>query len=253
MFSELLSAKTSCCTFDNNMRSNGTLCIILFLFTNDTFKTFLASASPPRTSWANLDLASLEKEWEQGDSHEDLQTPDDELYAISERERQKAMEKITNLMKTSEKSGGDSNKATAKEFEKAALEAQHAGKGVMIFATLRNDVEPAALSTGTSSDSFPASSKSDGSRDKAATTKWDWNSISNLCQQWSTSLINALVDMTCYPIEPTASDANASILITSARSWHGDDIYKFLVEHEDPRSVLEEVKWNDRVTKLTGR
>lgn len=237
------------------MRSDCTIHIILFLFTNDTFNTFLASASPPRTSWSwsDLDLVSLEKEWEQGDSHEDLQTPDDELYAISERERQIAMEKITSLMENSEKSGSHSKKATSKEFEKAAVEAQHAGKGVMIFATLRNDVEPAALSTGTSSDSFPTYSESDGSRDKTAQTKWDWNSMSTLCQQWSTRLMNALVDMTCYPIEPTASDANASILITSARSWHGDDIYKFLVEHEDPRSVLEEVKWDDRVTKLTGR
>jgi hypothetical protein len=69
---------------------------------------------------------------------------------------------------------------------------------------------------------------------------------------------HALVDISCYPIEPTSSNDNdndpdvvsSSILITSARSWDGEDIHRFLVNHPHPKRIVSKVIWNDRTTTL---
>lgn len=87
----------------------------------------------------------------------------------------------------------------------------------MIFATLREDRE-------------------DGG--------WDWDSMANH------RLSYALVEISCYPIKSTKIDDNASIRITTARGWNGEDIYNCLVEHTHPTSIVSEVRWNDRITEL---
>lgn len=184
-------------------------------------QTLFVSSSPPRSDWSTLDLAEIEASWMRDDNE-------------------------------------TSGKRNDKALERAASDAQRAGKSVMMFASLRNDRAP---------------KHGDG---------WDWDSMAAVCNEWSVSdtfqnelaclfqfthivisncaslspqknwLFNALVDISCYPIEPKGSDdADASsILITSARSWDGEDIFRFLVEHHHPKRIVSEVKWNDRVTKL---
>ena len=144
-----------------------------------------ANAAPARSNWSKLDLASLEKEWETGDNEEDLRTPDDELYALTERNRQKALDKLETLITTSAPNGdddGDNDIAGKKSkeeenalFERAALDAQHAGKAVMIFATLRE------------LDTVPKKAKEKSNTEKND-GKWDWDSMSAVCDEWSVSI-----------------------------------------------------------------
>ena len=58
------------------------------------------------------------------------------------------------------------------------------------------------------------------------------------------------IKISYYPIEPTESDPNASILITTARGWNGEDIYRFSMDHSHQKSVVSDLKWNYRKTKL---
>ncbi|KAL3772194.1 hypothetical protein ACHAWU_000542 [Discostella pseudostelligera] len=186
-------------------------------------QTLFVSSSPRRSDWSTLDLDDLEEAWMKGDDAQDLLTPDEHLYDLLEQERKLAFDKMQSLMQ--DKTSG---KRHDKALKRAALDAQHAGKSVMMFASLRNDRSP---------------KHGHG---------WDWDSMVAVCDEWSNWLSNALVDISCYPIEPKGSDdADASsILITSARSWDGEDIFRFLVEHHHPKRLVSEVKWNDRVTKL---
>lgn len=107
-----------------------------------------------------LDLAELEEEWKIGDDAEDLRTPDDHLFHLLERERQLAFDKMQTLMGDKTSSGGKRNK---KALERAALDVQHAGKAVMIFAQLRNDSAP-----------------KDG---------WTFDSMAAVCDEWSVSAL----------------------------------------------------------------
>lgn len=186
-----------------------------------THNHLFATAIPPRKDWSKLDLDTLQEEWKAGDNAEELATPDDELYQLLEQKRKSSYERIESLIH--DVSGDARN---AKRLEHAALDARHAGKAVVIFATLLEDGAP---------------EDEDG---------WDWDSMASVCDEWSHRLSYALVEINCYPIEPTESDAHASILITTARGWNGDDIYKFLVEHPHPKSIVSEVKWNEKTTKL---
>jgi len=215
--------------------------------------TLFVSSYPRRSDWSTLDLDDLEEAWMKGDDAQDLLTPDEHLYRLLEQERQSAFDKMQSLMQ--DKTSG---KRHDKALKRAAVDAQHAGKSVMIFASLRHDRAPKDI---------------DG---------WDWDSMAAVCNEWSVSdtfqnelaclfqfthivisncaslspqknwLFNSLVDISCYPIEPKGSDDadTSSILITSARSWDGEDIFRFLVEHHHPKRIVSEVKWNDRVTKL---
>lgn len=122
----------------------------------------LVEASPPRKDWSTLDLNALEEEWKTGDNAEDLITPDEHLYDLMERERKSAFERMQTLMR---KTKGDTfHEETA--LKQAASDAQHAGKAVMIFATLKN-------------------------RNVGAPTKdcdgWDWNAMASICDEWSVS------------------------------------------------------------------
>jgi hypothetical protein len=226
---------------------------LAFRHSKPSQQTLFVSSSPPRSDWSTLDLDDLEEAWMRDDNVEDLITPDEHLYDLLEQERQSAFDKMQSLMH--DKTSGKRND---KALERAASDAQRAGKSVMIFASLRHDSAP---------------KDSDG---------WDWDSMAAVCNEWSVSdtlqnelaclfqfthiiisicaslspqknwLFNALVDISCYPIEPKGSDdADASsILITSARSWDGEGIFRFLLEHHHPKRIVSEVKWNDRVTKL---
>ncbi len=122
-------------------------------------RPLFVSPSTPRKDWSTLDLAKLEEEWRIGDHPEDSLTPDDHLFHSLERERQSAYDKMQSLMRHETKSSMRNDKA----LERAALDAQNAGKSVMIFATLRNDRAP---------------KDGDG---------WIWDSMATVCEEWSVS------------------------------------------------------------------
>ena len=134
------------------------------------------AAAIPREDWSKLDLAALEEQWKTGDSDEDLATPDDELYRILEKKRNDAFDRMQSIMKPdwhekADGSGGsDDGKRRAKELERAALDAQHAGKAAMVFATLRRDKAP--------KERKERNHDSDGSN-------WDWDSMAKVCDEWS--------------------------------------------------------------------
>ena len=120
-----------------------------------------ALSSPPRNDWSTLDLTELEEEWKSDEDVDDLKSPDDHLYDLLERERKAALNKMQTLLHD-EVSGGGMQK-NDKALKRAALDAQRAGKSVMIFATLRNDRVP---------------DEGDG---------WTWDSMATVCDKWSVS------------------------------------------------------------------
>jgi hypothetical protein len=122
-------------------------------------RPLFVTPSLPREDWSTLDLAELEEEWRIGDHPEDLLSPDDHLFYSLERERQSAYDKMQTLMRHETQSSMRNNKA----LERAALDAQNAGKSVMMFATLRNDRAP---------------NDGDG---------WIWDSMATVCEEWSVS------------------------------------------------------------------
>lgn len=118
-------------------------------------------SSPPRNDWSTLDLTELEEEWKSDEDVDDLKSRDDHLYDLLERERKSAMNKLQTLLH--DEGGGGGMQKNDKALKRAALDAQHAGKSVMIFATLRNDRVP---------------DDGDG---------WAWNSMAAVCDKWSVS------------------------------------------------------------------
>lgn len=188
--------------------SNKLKLAFLLLLMCPTRRRSLAEASPPRNDWSSLDLDALDEEWEAGDDAEESADPGDTLQP---------------------------------------------GNAVMMFATLR---------------------------DKDEGVGWDWDSMAKVCGDWSVralplrvfftrviilpylilclhvpsfqcpilchaqdKLAHALVEITCYPIEPTGADGNASILVTTDKRRDGEGVYRFLTEHPNPRSIVSEVEW----------
>lgn len=138
----------------------GALVLLAAIRSKPGLQVFFVSSSLPRNDWSMLDLAELEEEWKIGDDAEDWRTPDDHLFHLLERERQLAFNKMQTLMGDKTGSGGKRNE---KALERAALDVQHAGKAVMIFAQLRNDSAP-----------------KDG---------WSFDSMAAVCDDWSVSAL----------------------------------------------------------------
>ena len=130
---------------------------VLFILSLVNATKHFATAAPPRNDWSKLDLATLEEDWREGDEAEELATPDDELYNLLDRKRKHASDRMEYFMSDSGAQNND------KALEQAALDAQHAVKAVMIFATLREDGAP---------------KNSNG---------WDWESMAEVCDEWSVS------------------------------------------------------------------
>eukprot|EP00957_Ditylum_brightwellii_P132383 10094908-Ditylum_brightwellii.AAC.1 len=119
----------------------------------------VASAKAHRKDWSKLNLDKLEEEWKTGDDEEELSTPGEELYQLTEKMREETSAKLERMM-------NDPNAdLTGPVFERAVMDAQASGKPAMIFTKL--DVDKAHYTDGNKS--------SDG---------LDWDALASICDEW---------------------------------------------------------------------
>ena len=138
--------------------------IIIFLLLLSAVFTDAVGMPKKGREWAKLNLDELGAEWEEGDNEDELATPDEEFYLLSEKQKEKAMDRLNKVM------NGDKI-ANSKEFEKLAEEADNAGKPAMIFAKVQEGRRPPQIGDGKGREN------------------WNWDSLASLCEEWKVCIL----------------------------------------------------------------